>query len=392
MKTKNTAGDATSLYHQVMKHVEVGLWNDRHNAQTFSHMLVGLLSSHSSNIPDWMPFVQGKALFAQSIERRFRRFLNNPYFEDHPIYTPLIRQALKHWGDHPLTLALDTSMLFKHFCWIQISVLYRGRAVPLVWQVIEHHSSTVGCDVLLPLLDRAQQVLQNLRFPSVLLLADRAFGDLQLMQHLTQLGWHDRIRLKGNRIWQDALGVHHGQLGHQNLQPGEARFLQTIRLTKQQYGPVHVALGRPFHVDDVWCVVSDQPTSLKTFEEYAQRFQIEEGFLDEKSAACHLEDSHLRTAQQLQRLLLVLSVALLLLISLGTALVACGQRRWVDPHWKRGLSDLRLGWRRLRHQMSRGKTCALKVLLLGGPDPEPCPRTGRKRFPPTLWRSAGGST
>ncbi|GGL95496.1 hypothetical protein GCM10010840_36960 [Deinococcus aerolatus] len=58
-------------------------------------------------------------------------------------------------------------------------------------------------------------------------------------------------------------------------------------------------------------MVSDEPTSVETFAEYGERFQIEEGFLDEKSGLFELGDSRLRDAASLERLILVLAVATL---------------------------------------------------------------------------------
>ena len=64
----------------------------------------------------------------------------------------------------------------------------------------------------------------------------------------------------------------------------------------------------------------------KTFAEYGERFQIEEGFLDEKSGLFGLEDSKLRDALSLERLTLVLAVATLLLVSEGLQTVQRGDR------------------------------------------------------------------
>jgi hypothetical protein len=91
----------------------------------------------------WVPFVQSRAQYAQSTQRRFRRWLGNRRIEVAPLYGPLIQQALQDWGRHTLYLALDTSMLWNQYCLIRLSVVYRGRAVPLVWEVIEHGSSSV---------------------------------------------------------------------------------------------------------------------------------------------------------------------------------------------------------------------------------------------------------
>lgn len=64
--------------------------------------------------------------------------------------------ALNDWGDARITLALDTTLLFKRWCVICVSLLYRGRAVPLSWRVIRHGSSTVGNQEIYPVLASVQ--------------------------------------------------------------------------------------------------------------------------------------------------------------------------------------------------------------------------------------------
>ena len=46
-------------------------------------------------------------------------------------------------------------MLWKTYCLIRLSVIYRGRAVPLVWSVLQHGSAQVAFDVYRELLERA---------------------------------------------------------------------------------------------------------------------------------------------------------------------------------------------------------------------------------------------
>jgi hypothetical protein len=164
------------------------------------------------------------------------------------------------------------------------------------------------------------------------------------------------------------------------LAPRETRCFHNVSLTGQHFGPVHVILGRPSDGQEQWQVVSDEPTGIETFDEYGERFQIEEGFLDEKSGLFGLEDSKLRDALSLERLTLVLAVATLLLVSEGIHIVQSGDRRHVDPHWKRALSYLKIGLRAVQYALSRGRTVFSCLTLQGGPDPEPS--VGRKRADP----------
>ena len=81
------------------------------------------------------------------------------------------------------------------------------------------------------------------------------------------------------------------------------------------------------------------------------RFNIEENFLDDKSGAFQVQESGIDSADGLSHLLLVLAIGTLYLVSTGVEAVASGMRRWVDTHWDRGLSYLKISWRWLHRQM-----------------------------------------
>ncbi len=101
-------------------------------------------------------------------------------------------------------------------------------------------------------------------------------------------------------------------------------------------------------------VVSDEPTTARTFEEYGLRFDVEESFRDDQSGCFQLHKSRLTTPDALERLLLCLALATLYLTSLGTGVVQAEQWRRVDHHWERGLSYLQLGAGFRRQQGQRG--------------------------------------
>jgi hypothetical protein len=74
---------------------------------------------------------------------------------------------------------------------------------------------------------------------------------------------------------------------------------------------VHLALARVEHNGQLWLILSSEPTTLQSLQEYGLRFDIEENFLDDKSNGFQLEDSGLRNAVPLSRLCLVSAVATL---------------------------------------------------------------------------------
>ena len=351
-------------------------WLDVRHMKTLAWMMTGLIESGLINLTQWVPFVHGRAMYAQSSVRRFTRWLANERIDVHKLYGPLIQQALGSWGRHTLYLALDTSMLWEQYCVMRISVIYRGRAIPLVWQVIEHASSSVAYETYRALLDTAATLLPlNCE---VVFLADRGFADTALMAHATRLGWHWRIRIKSSFVVYRR-GQRRLKLSNYVLKPGQAHFWQHVQITDERYGPVYLALAHLAENGERWLVVSDEPTSLTTLDEYGFRFDIEENFLDDKSNGFQLESSLIRSADALTRLGLVLALTTLYLVAQGTEVVKQGKRRWVDAHWFRGNSYLKIGWNWVRSALSKGWMLLTRLSLNGEPDPDPA-RASRNQY------------
>jgi hypothetical protein len=343
-------------------------WLDRRHRQTLAWMMMGLICAKTVSLGAWVPFVVSRARYAQSTVRRFSRWLNNHRIKPQPLYGPLIEQALSGWVGKRAYIALDTSMLWNTYGMIRLSLIYRGRAVPLTWKVIEHGSAAVSFEAYQDLLEEAKR-----RIPfacKVVFLADRGFADTQLMAHLTKMGWHFRIRIKSN-FWIHPSHLSSFQVSDIDLAPGHIRCWQEVQITDHHVGPVHLAIARPLGSDEYWYVISDEPADIKTLEEYGLRFDIEENFLDDKSNGFQLEDSLIRSAEALERLCLVLAITTLYLVSLGTSVVKQGKRRLVDPHWFRGASYLKIGWTWVTYALTQGYELYTWVDLSSEADPEP---------------------
>jgi Transposase DDE domain len=272
--------------------------------------------------------VQSRAVYAQSLVRRFDCWRHHPRIDVHGLYRPLMQQAIAAWGTNVLSLALDTTLLWEADCMVRISLIYRGRAIPMVWKVLQHPCSSVAYEAYADLLDKALSWLP--RPCHVVFLADRGFADTHLMEHLRKLNWHWRIRIKSS-FWIYRPGRHPCKANRLSLAWGDAQFWPDVTITHRHDGPVHLALARRQDGQEEWLVISDEPTTVKTFEEYGLRFDIEEHFLDDKSNCFQLESSLIRSAAALERLCLVLAISTLYLVSQGVEVLHHGKRRWVDP-------------------------------------------------------------
>jgi hypothetical protein len=261
-------------------------------------------------------------------------------------------------------------MLWNQFCVMRLSVVYRGRAIPVVWRVLAHGSSSVKLMVYQDLLEKATRLIPPGK--KVVFLADRGFGDYQLIDYVRYtLRWECRIRLKPKCLFH-APGLGWKQFKDYALKPGEALLFQHIRLFKRHpVENVNVIFAREATSGELWLIVSSEPVSLQTLQEYGLRFDIEENFLDDKSNGFNWEQSRLRDPLALSRLCLVLAVTTLYLTLQGTAIVEAAQRRWVDVHTYRGMSYLKIGWEWLTSYVRKGWALLTPAMLKTNQDPDP---------------------
>lgn len=336
---------------------------------TFAWAIVGVLLEKSVHLSKWGVHRMGRAK-AASKQRQFVRWLNNTKIEHATLYPKLVKTVLADWGSHKIYLALDSSSLWDEFVIVRIALVYRGRALPLSWIVLKQQSTMVAFEKYKPILKEAAIMLP--KGCHVVLLADRGFDDNDLFCAARDLGWGFRVRLKKSlriyRVSKPCLSV-----GRLMPAKGKALFLHKVWITDRRFGPVHLALAhvQTYNGFEEWAILSDDPTDLRTFDEYGLRFDLEENFLDDKSAGFQLESGEIRDADALARLGLILATATLYLVSTGTAVVALGLRHAVDTHWQRGLSYFQIGWRWIRHALAHSEYLLPFFWLEPGPDPYP---------------------
>ena len=344
-------------------------WAHLSHLTTCLWLVAAVIQTGEVNLTKWAKYVPCRGQYAQSRQRRIRRWLGNPRINVHRLYKPIIQAALANWEDPCIYISLDTTQFWDEYCLIRLAVVHRGRALPLAWRVLEHGSATVAFSEYQEMLRHAARYLP--KRVKVILLADRGFVHTDAMSAVRQLGWHYRIRLKGSTwLWRAGKGWIQPNAFH--LAHGEVRCFHNVKLHKQQwYGPVHVIFGRNNLNGELWVVVSDETTTLQTFREYGLRFDIEELFKDEQSSGWNLQKSEIRSVCDLSRLCLILALATLYVTAQGVTVVEQGKRRWVDTHWFRGNSYFRIGLDWVQAALLDGWQLVKRVLFRSNNDPQP---------------------
>ena len=364
---------------------------DRRHLVLLAWMVAGLLLSETVCFDRWKARLPLAHCLAASWQRRCQRWLANGRIDVETLYWPLILWAIQHWQNsgQALHLALDTTMLWNRFCVVVVSVVAHGRAIPLLWQTLEHPSASVSASVSITLLEKADQLLAG--FESITLLADRAFPCDELIAWFRgRPRWSYVMRLRGDTEIHGTAAPLGCQVRRLHLRRGQCRGFRGVRLWTDGSQSVNLVIAYPtgLPVEEPWYLISSAEPSLDRVWSYAQRFCCEQLFRDQKSGVFQLASSRLRDPQRIDRLLLVVAIAVLAGSLQGYALSLADLRRQVDPHWKRGMSFLRIGLAALQMAVVDAAARLMDWLPIPLQDLEPCiPSRKARRKQTQAWFS-----
>jgi hypothetical protein len=207
---------------------------------------------------------------------------------------------------------MDQSKISDGFECLMVSLRVGERAVPVAWTVRQVQGN-LGFSVQKPLLEAVFAMLPQ--GSDVLLAADRFYGTGALIGWCRSHGWSYRIRLKGNLILQQEGG---------QITTGEAAAARMTSLLDARFNETGIAthigiLHEPGHPEP-WIVAMDSTPAKGRVMDYGMRWGIEPMFSDFKSRGFGITQTHLRHADRIERLILVLAVALFWAVSTGTAM------------------------------------------------------------------------
>ena len=87
---------APRLYDVVLEFIRQCPWSDLRHALVLAWMVIGLIESGRSNLTHWIKSVETGAVYAQSKQRRFSRWMHNPRI--HPPSSAKGSNAPRPWS------------------------------------------------------------------------------------------------------------------------------------------------------------------------------------------------------------------------------------------------------------------------------------------------------
>lgn len=256
--------------------------------------------------------------------KRVDRFLSSKHFDDRSAQEALLRTVI---GPRRLVrIAVDWTKV-RQWPALVGGVVARGRSIPVLWAVMDWKQ-----------VHKSQNAFENGFFTwlsqalpegvEAVVLLDRGFKRVELIQHLRRCGLHFVIRTGGN------VHVHHPQYSGR-LDRWMTRRGQTAQLCDATLRPSRPVQTRLVGLWDrgqkePWVLATDLPLSEREISRlYGLRFRIEETFRDQKDHRFGLALGSLRMtrADRLERLLLLAALVHFLAMLVGGAVRRAGLDR-----------------------------------------------------------------
>lgn len=259
--------------------------------------------------------------------KRVDRFLGNTGIEP-----PEAMRGVIEWLARPrkrLIVILDW-VDFRSFPCVLLAARLKGRAVPLLWTVcrdgdLYRSRNNLEYGLL--------KVLRTMIPPStqVVVLADRGFGRAEMARECQELKFDFLIRIRPDVYIRHQ--QYQGKLLDLPVTEGFNRVYRQVQYRKSDPVEANVAVVWQEGQDEPWFLLTSLPRlgGLKLTKVYAGRMSIEEYFRDAKSLrnGFALRLTLVKDPRRLERLLLVLAIAYLLLVAVG---LYC-RRRYRSGRW-----------------------------------------------------------
>lgn len=252
---------------------------------------------------------------AERLDMRYQwisRVLGNDLIDVGAVMAPFAREVLARSaeGGRTIVAMIDQSKVNDAHQMLMVSLRVGERALPLAWHM-KKTQGAIGFSEQKEVLETVAALLP--KDARVALMGDRFYGSPALIGWCREHGWGWRLRCRQDLLVFDENG------GETTLAECFARgdhMLTNIALTEKRALTNIAMLHEDGHCEPWIIALSDPPTAWRAHD-YGLRWGIEAMFSDYKTRGFNLEDSQIERTDRLERLVLVLSLALYWAVSTG---------------------------------------------------------------------------
>lgn len=323
----------------------------QHQTVVLAMLVAGIVSGRKAQLSE-IGFHIPSAAQPASLAKRFQRFVKNERVIKEALFLPFAEMLLAHLAGKRLFLSMDASQVGRNCMTLMVSVIYRQRALPLVWIVYEGRKGHTTADRHISVLQLLAMLLPS--EAEVVLLGDAEYDSVDLLDWVTTwTSWRYVMRTEP-RILINESGLAYRLSDLLSDQYGTVAVADVLFSGRLFEAPMVVATWEQPHKKPLY-LVSNHACLQDMVRFYGKRFKIETLFSDQKSRGFHIHKSHLRHPARVARLLLAAAIAYIWMIYLGGTVADDAQRRrLIDRPNRQDKSLFRLGLDWLKYALSRG--------------------------------------
>jgi len=280
--------------------------------------------------------------------KRCWRFCANERVESADAMRGVLKKVLKK-RKQKLLISFDWTAI-KDMQMLMAAAVIKGRAVPLCWASCTGHTYD-GQRSRNAFEESLLLVLRSMIPPQVkvIILGDRGFGRTELARFCQRQGFGYLIRIQPD-VWVQSRS-YSGKLLDYPVHKGIAKVLKNVDYRQKNPLRQHVVIrwkrGLAKHRDECWFLATDQQgTATRLSDLFGQRMSVEQLFRDGKNKrnGWSLRDTRLGDPDRLDRLMLILALAYLLLCGIGLlARRLCSAAQWSSNTQRESCSVFQIG-------------------------------------------------
>ena len=202
---------------------------------TLAALISGIVGSKRTDLPQIATQVPDGTK-PESRVKRFARWVGNSTITEAVYFVPYAEVLLRHLALQTLVLIMDGSVVGRGCVALMMHVVYKGRALPRVWQVRKGKKGHFPEDTHIALVEQVQELSPP--GASVVLLGDGEFDGTQLQQAVQEYHWsyvvrtgsHLTVEWDGERFRCETVAA--------CIKPGTLVELRDVRVTEEAYGPL----------------------------------------------------------------------------------------------------------------------------------------------------------
>lgn len=328
------------LYRKVLKsllsyHSKQIKKSEKRRVKRLAAAICGLIRKkkpHMSALGSGIP----KMMTAYSREKAMKIFLDNKWTDYETHYLPVIGKLFRRILKLPefsksIQLVIDGSKTGSQHMTLMVSLIFRGRGIPLIWLVKKKPKGHFKSDVHVDLIQQAQQLIKKYvkSNQTVTLLGDGEFDSIELQNACRSNDWNFVFRTACNSVFYE----NNIRFQPENLAVDKKQgflFIPNTEFTEERQKNINFVQLHEKGYEEAIPLISNMDEPIDIIEAYKKRYSIESMFKDLKSTTYNVHKTRLRSTHSISNLIMVAALALILLIKVGVKYETSQYRKYIN--------------------------------------------------------------